>query len=57
MAILQCSELTLVDTIATSHTAAVVDGMRFIVDASSLAVFGAEGAVAALVLYKTNFEK
>ena len=52
--ILQCPELTAFDTIATDNTAAIVDGVRLVVDTGCLAILGTEGAVLTLVFVEAD---
>ena len=55
--VLQCSELTALDAVATDHAARGIDGVRLIVDAGRLAVLRAQRAVAAFLFVEADLQE
>ena len=54
--ITKCTELTVVNTISAYHATAVVDGVRLIVDARTLAILGTEGTALTFIGIEMHLE-
>jgi hypothetical protein len=56
MAIMQCVEATLIETVATDYTAGIVDFMSLEINAGRLAIAGTFSTVVAFVLVDMDFQ-
>ena len=54
--ITKCTELTVINTVSADHATAVVNGVRLIVDARTLAILGTEGTALTFIGIEMHLE-